>query len=99
MVWSADRFDRRLAVLFEELEGREAELQGRLDDLVRGLVDGSVSRARQHHPTDDTCCLPLIDRLVVVFRPNVSEPSLLQNLIYFPSATRVDLLTIEEESA
>jgi len=66
---SAGRFDRKLASLFEALEGREKELQARLDEVVKGLLDGSITQAPEHHPTDDTCCLPLIGDFTVVFPP------------------------------
>jgi len=98
---SAGRFDRKLASLFEALEGREKELQARLDEVVKGLLDGSISRAPEHHPTDDTCCLPLIDDLVVVFRPNQSmadgQDEAGRNITKFSDATLFDLLNIEQE--
>jgi|CZKR01.1.fsa_nt_gi hypothetical protein len=104
VLWSADKFDRKLASLFETLEGRGAELQAHLDQLVKGLLDGSVTSAPQHGPMEnyDICCLPLIDRLVVVFRPNESVPKSWDNarnqvMLDFSEATRFDLLTIEEE--
>jgi hypothetical protein len=98
---SAGRFDRKLASLFEALEGREKELQARLDEVVKGLLDGSISRAPEHHPTDDTCCLPLIDDLVIVFRPNQSmgdgQDEAGRNITKFSDATLFDLLNIEQE--
>jgi hypothetical protein len=98
---SAGKFDRKLASLFEALEGREKELQSRLDELVKGLLDGSISKAPQHHPTDDTCCLPLINDYVVVFRPNQSvelgQDQTGRNILDFSKATLFDLLNIEDE--
>ena len=98
---SAGKFDRKLASLFESLEGREKELQGRLDELVKGLLDGTISKAPQHHPTDDTCCLPLIGSYVVVFRPNHASSEEKdqsgRTTINFKTATHFDLLNIEDE--
>lgn len=98
---SAGKFDRKLASLFEALEGREKELQSRLDHVVKGLLDGSISKAPEHHPTDDTVCLPLIDEFVVVFRPDHSvtagEDKAGRNIIDFSNATMFDLLNIEDE--
>ena len=98
---SAAKFDRKLASLFEALEGREKEVQSRLDVLVRGLLDGSIAKAPEHHPADDTCCLPLIDFYVVVFRPDHSEhleqDKAGQSIVNFSNATMFDLLNIEEE--
>ena len=98
---SAGKFDRKLASLFEALEGREKELQARLDEVVKGLLDGSITRAPEHHPTDDTCCLPLVDHFTVVFRRNKSVPNgqdeAGRNITNFASATLFDLLNIEEE--
>jgi hypothetical protein len=98
---SAGKFDRKLASLFEALEGREKELQARLDEVVKGLLDGSITRAPEHHPTDDTCCFPLIDDLVVVFRPDQSvadgQDEAGRNVTNVASAKRFDLLNIEEE--
>ena len=98
---SAGKFDRKLASLFEALEGREKELQARLDELVKGLLDGSITKAPEHHPTDDTCCLPLIDHFVVVFRPDQSvgggQDDAGRNITSFSAAKVFDLLNIEEE--
>ena len=98
---SAGKFDRTLAGLFEALEGREKELQARLDEVVKGLLDGSITRAPEHHPTDDTCCLPLIGHFTVVFRPNKSVPDgqdeAGRNITNFSGATLFDLLNIEDE--
>jgi hypothetical protein len=98
---SAGKFDRKLASLFEALEGREKELQDRLDEVVKGLLDGSITRAPEHHPTDDTCCLPLVDHFTVVFRPNKSvadgQDEAGRNITDFAGATLFDLLNIEEE--
>ena len=98
---SAGTFDCKLASLFEALEGREKELQARLDKLVKGLLDGTITEAPQHHPTDDTCCLPLIDDYVVVFRPDQSVGTERhergRNLVTFSNAKIFDLLNIEEE--
>ena len=98
---SAAKFDRKLASLFEALEGREKEVQSRLDVLVRGLLDGSIAKAPEHHPADDTCCLPLIDHYVVVFRPDHLDPiepdEAGQSIVNFPDATLFDLLNIEQE--
>jgi len=98
---SAGKFDRRLASLFEALEGREKELQSRLDGMVKGLLDGSITKAPEHHPTDDTCCLPLIDDFVVVFRPDRSvaagQDKAGRNIVSFENASMFDLLTIEDE--
>ena len=98
---SAGRFDRKLASLFEALQGREKELQSRLDEVVRGLLDGSITRAPEHHPTDDTCCLALIDHLVVVFRPDKAvadgQDKAGRNITNFAGATLFDLLNIEDE--
>jgi hypothetical protein len=99
---SAGKFDRTLASLFEALTGREQELQARLDELVKGLLDGTISRAPEHHPSDDTCCLPLIDHYVVVFRPDQSvadgQDEAGRNMTKFKDAKLFDLLSIEEES-
>src|SRR5260370_25147866 len=73
-LWSSARFDRALGILFEKLEGRADEIQARLDQLVQVLLDGSLTMARQHHMFDDTCCVPLIDAFVIVFRPDSSNP-------------------------
>jgi hypothetical protein len=98
---SAGKFDRKLASLFEALEGREKELQARLDEVVKGLLDGSITRASEHHSTDDTCCLPLIDHFTVVFRPDKSVPDgqdeTGRDITNFEGATLFDLLNIEEE--
>jgi hypothetical protein len=98
---SAGKFDRKLASLFEALEGREKELQVRLDEVVKGLLDGGINRAPEHHPTDDTCCLPLIGHFTVVFRPDKSVPDgqdeAGRNISNFAGATLFDLLNIEEE--
>ena len=98
---SAGKFDRTLASLFEALEGREKELQSRLDELVKGLLDGSIAKAPQHHPTDDTCCIPLIDDYVVVFRPDHSDhierDKAGRSIVDFSNATMFDLLNIEDE--
>ena len=98
---SAAKFDRKLASLFEALEGREKEVQSSLDVLVRGLLDGSLAKAPEHHPADDTCCLPLIDHYVVVFRPDHSDhlerDEAGRNIVNFSGATMFDLLNIEEE--
>lgn len=98
---SAGKFDRKLASLFEALEGREKELQSRLDGLVKGLLDGGITKAPQHHLSDDTCCLPLIDDYVVVFRPDQSvatEPDEAgRNIVNFSNAKIFDLLNIEDE--
>lgn len=98
---SAGNFDCKLASLFEALEGREKELQSRLDQLVKGLLDGSISKAPEHHPTDDTCCLPLVDDYVVVFRPDqsvsVEHDDAGHKIVNFSNAALFDLLNIEEE--
>jgi len=98
---SAGKFDRALASLFEALEGRETEVQSRLDVLVKGLLDGSIAKAPEHHPGDDTCCLPLIDHYVVVFRPDHSDQlerdKAGSSIVHFSNATIFDLLNIEEE--
>ena len=97
---SAGKFDRKLATLFEALEGREKELQSRLDDLVKGLLDGGIRKAPLHHPTDDTCCLPLIDHYVAVFRPDKSVAAGREggrDMVDFSIATMFDLLNIEDE--
>ena len=98
---SAGRFDRKLASLFEALEGRGKEVQSRLDVLVKGLLDGSIAQAPEHHPADDTCCLPLIDHYVVVFRPDRSDQierdKSGRSIVNFSSAAIFDLLNIEEE--
>lgn len=98
---SAGRFDRKLASLFEALQGREKELQARLDEVVRGLLDGRITKAPEHHPNDDTCCLPLIDDFVVVFRPNQSvlagPDEAGRDFTDFEGATLFDLLNIEQE--
>jgi DNA-binding transcriptional LysR family regulator len=98
---SAGKFDRKLATLFEALEGREKELQSRLDELVKGLLDGGIGKAPVHHPTDDTCCLPLIDNYVVVFRADQASAAgrdkAGRNLLDFSIATTFDLLNIEQE--
>lgn len=98
---SAGKFDRKLASLFEALEGREKELQSSLDEVVKGLLDGSVGKAPEHHPTDDTVCLPLIDDFVVVFRPDhavaAGQDRSGRNIVDFSNATRFDLLNIEDE--
>jgi hypothetical protein len=98
---SAGKFDRKLASLFEALEGRGKEVQSRLDVLVKGLLDGSIAKATEHHPDDDTCCLPLIDDYVVVFRPDPSDhierDKAGRNIVNFSHATMFDLLNIEEE--
>lgn len=99
VLWSANRFDDDLGHLFEDLEGREAELQAAVDRIVKGLLDGEIVRAPRHHVLDDTCCLPLIDRHVVVFRPDsyVERREEERVIRDFSDATRFDLLTIEEE--
>ena len=98
---SAGKFDRKLASLFEALEGREKELQSRLDELVKGLLDGNISEAPEHHLTDDTCCLPLINNYVVVFRPGQSAEAATdeagRDMIDFSKAAKFDLLNIEQE--
>ncbi|HVN18101.1 MAG TPA: hypothetical protein VMU05_04990 [Dongiaceae bacterium] len=98
---SAGRFDRKLATLFEALEGREKELQSRLDELVKGLLAGTITHAPQHHPTDNTCCLPLVDNFVVVFRPDqlvgIERDAAGRDIVNFSNATVFDLLNIEEE--
>ena len=98
---SAGKFDRKLASLFEALEGREKELQARLDEVVKGLLDGSITQAPEHHPADDTCCLPLIGHFTVVFRPDKSVPDgqdeAGRNITNFAGATMFDLLNVEEE--
>jgi hypothetical protein len=98
---SAGKFDRKLASLFEALEGREKELQSRLDEVVKGLLDGSISKAPEHHPTDATVCLPLIGDFVVVFRPDRSvaagQDKAGRNVVDFSNATIFDLLNIEDE--
>ncbi len=98
---SAGKFDRKLATLFEALKGRDKELQSRLDDLVKGLLDGTIAQAPQHHPMDDTCCLPLLDHFVIVFRPDqsiaVEQDDNGKSIVNFANATMFDLLNIEEE--
>jgi hypothetical protein len=98
---SAGKFDRKLASLFEALEGREKDLQSRLDELVKGLLDGRISEAPEHNPADDTCCLPLIDHYVVVFRPSqflgAHKDEAGRHMINFSKAGMFDLLSIEEE--
>jgi hypothetical protein len=99
---SAETFDRKLGNLFETLAGREDELQGRVNQVIKGLLDGSTTTAPQHHPSDDTCCLPLIDDYVVVFVPDQAtlrqqQTRRHENFMDFPDATRFDLLDIEEE--
>lgn len=98
---SAGKFDRKLASLFEALEGREKELQARLDEVVKGLLDGSITQAPEHHPSDDTCCLPLVGHFTVVFRPDKSVPDgqdeAGRNITNFAGATMFDLLNVEEE--
>jgi hypothetical protein len=98
---SAGKFDRKLASLFEAFVGREKELQSRLDELVKGLLEGSITKAPEHHPTDDTCCLTLIDDLVIVFRPDRSvaagRDDAGRNIVNFSNATSFDLLNIEDE--
>src|SRR5205807_10527084 len=74
-LWSANRFDERLAALFEKFEDRADDLETRYKKLVKDLLDGRVTKAPQHHPTDDTCFLTHIDDYVVVFRPDVSKQS------------------------
>jgi hypothetical protein len=98
---SAGTFDRKLASLFEALEGREKELQSRIDELVKGLLNGRIAKAAEHHPDDDTWCLPLIDDYVVVFRPDQSDQierdRAGRSIVHFSNATLFDLLNIEEE--
>lgn len=98
---SAGKFDRKLASLFETLDGRDKELQGRLDELVKGLLEGTITKAPEHHPADDTCCLPLIDHFVVVFRPDQSagagRDKAGRNVVSFANARLFDLLNIEDE--
>jgi hypothetical protein len=99
-LWSANKFDDGLARLFEDLTGREAELQSRLNQMVEGLLSGKITLAPRHHPLDDTCCLPLIDDQVIVFRPdNAIEVSKSgrEVMLDFSHATRFDFLLIEEE--
>ncbi|HXJ86024.1 MAG TPA: hypothetical protein VMS18_04355 [Candidatus Binatia bacterium] len=98
---SAGKFDRKLASLFEALQGREKELQSRLDELVKGLLDGGITKAPVHHPADETCCLPLIDNYVVVFRPDKSvaagQDKTGRDPVQFSGAKMFDLLNIEDE--
>ena len=99
---SAESFDRKLGNLFETLTGREEELQDRVDEVVKGLFDGTIFSAAQHHPSDDTCCLPLIDHYVIVFRPDKSDLQAADErrheiVVNFRGAARFDLLDIEEE--
>ncbi|HXX16057.1 MAG TPA: hypothetical protein VEJ47_14245 [Candidatus Eremiobacteraceae bacterium] len=101
--WTASRFRRRLGRLFAELEGREDELQRRLEDIYQALENGTLTRAPEHHPFDDTCCIPLIDHFVVVCRPNVftleyravSGRQVAE--FNFAEASHFDLLAIQEE--
>ncbi len=99
---SAENFDRKLGNLFETLAGREDELQARVNQIVQGLFDRTITSAPQHNPSDGTCCLPLIDRFVIVFRPDTfterepgkPEPGI---MLDFSQASRFDLLDIENE--
>jgi hypothetical protein len=100
---SARLCDEQLAGLYEKLAGREKELQARLDEIVAGLLDGSLNRALQCGPIQDydVCCVPLIDRYVLVFRPDVSEPcgfdaARVRNVLDFSKATHFELLNVEE---
>ena len=99
---SSTRFERALGLLFEKLEGREAELQQRIDEVIAGLLTGDLKTARLHNPNDATACIPLIDDFVVVIQP-VDKVSIVESHLWDPlsvnlaNTEHIDLLTVERE--
>lgn len=92
-VWSSRKFDRKLALLFEELEGREKELRKRLTKVISDLLDGSLREAQEHQGADYTASVPLIGDYVIVFSPRgVGE---VRDYIDISQTDHIDLLNIE----
>jgi hypothetical protein len=93
-VWSSDKFDRKLATLFEEFEGRESELQGRLNAVIKDLLAGKLRKAQKHNADDFS--IPLIDHYVIVFSAgrSVSEGS---DYIDISETDHFDLLNVERQ--
>jgi hypothetical protein len=93
-VWSSDRFDRKLATLFLEFEGREEKLRLRLSDVIETLLDGSLGQARKHQGSAYTGNVPLIGEYVIVFSPRgrYREDS---DYIDISETDHIDLLNIE----
>jgi hypothetical protein len=91
-VWSSDKFDRKLAALFEEFEGREAELQGRLNTVIKALLAGKLQKAQTYNTSDEV--VPLIDDYVIVFS---AARSVNEGLDYIDisETDHFDLLNIE----
>ncbi len=84
---SSARFQKGLCTLFEKLEGRETELQQRIDEVIGSLTAGDLTRIRRHHEFDTTACIPLVDDYVVVVQLSGS-----------PGAEDfIDLLTVGRE--
>jgi hypothetical protein len=94
-VWSSDKFDSKLAMLFEEFEGREEELQGRLNAVIKGLLAGKLQTAQSDNASDEV--VPLIDHYVIVFSAarSVSEGS---DYIDISETDHFDLLNIERRA-
>jgi hypothetical protein len=93
-VWSSDKFDRKLAVLFEEFEGREAELQGRLNAVIKGLLAGKLQEAKTYNTSDYV--VPLIGDYVIVFSAARSSHEGL-DYIDISETDHFDLLNIERQ--
>ena len=95
-VWSSDKFDRKLATLFEEFEGHEKELRQRLDEVIGSLLDGSLGKVRKHPTSEYTGSVPLIGDYVIVFsaRGLYREGT---DYIDISETDHIDLLNIERE--
>jgi len=83
-------------MLFEEFEGREEELQQRLNEAVKGLLDGSLGLARKHRTSDYTGAVPLMEGYVIVFSPRGPFRDGL-DYIDISETSHLDLLNIERE--
>lgn len=101
------RFERAVGTLFEKFEGRETELRTSLKRVLVGLQTGDIKLARQHHPSDFTACVPLIEDFVMVIRPldnftifsRMSVFRILLVDIDMANTETIDPVTVEQEPA
>lgn len=102
-VWSSDEFDDKLAILFEEFEGREDVLQQSLNEVMKALLEGNpLAKARNHYnfagsPSGDYI-VPLIHDQVIVFSlGGIYRESL--DYIDISETDHINLLNIERQRA
>jgi hypothetical protein len=93
-VWSSDNFDRKLAILFEEFAGREAELQRRLTAVLKDLLAGKLEAVQIYKASN--YLVPLIHDYVIVFSAARSD-SEGSGYIDISATDHFDLLNIERQ--